>query len=836
MHINTIKTCAITLALGASGLLVACQSLPPTAKKEASCLPSEVKQHGCVAVAGKPSSKTAKVKQKRYTAKFKIDPHARHKLTTRIAIEDSSTEEKIDNEDGVDNRSKNDKKKDEINKSVEKKRKKMTEKVATFSVNNPDYKFRHYAQSIVSPYEHAPRVVRYQEKEGYSRVRSGDLQFDALFALANNEMRTHFISRTSDTLYQNAQSFACDCYGDPLSPHFLSSSYLALAGHLSLAMMTPERMKNSLLFQLSPYRDDLVKPVSVLGDKQGLQILQRAEKFGAWPVYSSRILWSLAAQSVWVNLPDDQRNTFSKTAYHAMKNTIEIDRYSIFDGSDGLYFGGHDLNEWPSDMQGVDLATIKSLVVNAVYFRALVFASDLAAMEGDVAISVKYLDWALDLKNAINQHFWDATLGVYRSFLFHHIPSSSKTPIARPRWWGYALWEQSLLLEFEIAEAFQRVRISEYTLGESSPFGEAFSLRAAAKHKNIAIANRAYKNLFSRASQKLTHASGGEKGADAGVTGDGLVSVSAYFSSVVEGVFGIRTTAKGISFNPFITAKLRREQFALQRSIALYDVTFRGKKFDIKINLPRVSSSAGFYDVANIKVNGKQHAVNPVQDNGRSGGSKRLNNSTKNEIEWSTLPKENTVIITLGKLKSGKQGLLEFPRSPERSQAVWTEEKVSAPRSGAMTVPVVKGRKFIASWGGEDENLTLTDINITLAGRYAIQWEYRMGGKAAVQERGLHNGVKRLRLTDANNNELVSKVVQFPIVTTSKSSNKKRKSASWSLSSPVIVTLAPGTYRVDLDDFMNMSYLKANMTYTGIGGRSGATNRFDVKGLRITPL
>ncbi len=829
MTVNALKKYGVSpFLIGASCLLVACQSLPTSEKNEAQCLPGELKQkEGCVVRRNKSSS-TDQIKKKRYTATFKVDPHARHKQAARIVINDSPGSGKYSGGDklGAEGRAEAKLEGQKTTKEFDN----IAEKVATFSVNNSNYKFRNYAQSIVSPDEHAPRSVRYQEKEGYPRVRSGNLQFDGLFALANEEMRTRFISRTSDKHYQKAKSFACECYGDPKSPHFLASSHLALAGHLSLSMLTPERMKSSLLFQLSPYRNNLIKPVSVPGDKAGLQILQRANRHGAWPVYSSRILWSLAAHSVLTNLPDDERSEFSRTAYRAMKNTIEIDRDSIFDGRDGLYFGGHDLQQWPQDIQGVDLATVKSLTVNAIYFRALVFASDLAASQNDVATSVKYLDWALDLKNAINQHFWNAKLGVYRSFLTNKLVVSLDANVNhRSLWSGHFLWEQSLVLELGIADALQRARISEYAKNGSSPFGDAFSLRAAARQKNITVANRVYESLFQRASQKLTHMSAGVEAGDRRVDQDPLVSVSAYFSSVVDGVFGVKTSDKGISFNPFITAKLRREQFDSQRDIALYDVTFRGKQFDIKIILPKASSSSGYYDVAHIKVNGKQYGVSRTQNKGNTRGSKRLMDSTNNEIEWSALSQENTIIISLGKLKPGIQTVREFPQPP----SAFSTKNASAPTSGVLAVPAAKGRKYVASWGAEGESLKLKNVSITVAGQYAIQWEYRMEGKHI---QGIHNGVKRLRLIDANSNELVNKVVQFPIVSTRKRGNKKRQSGTWSLSSPVIVTLSPGTYRVDLDDFMNMSYLKANMTYTGIGGRNGAANRFDIKGLRITPL
>ncbi len=804
--------CLRAFFLCVGGLLVACQAPPSSNGKETACLPGEVKQKNkCVRVSGNDGAAVSNRKKKYYGATFKLDPHARHKQSKRIVIPGT-----IKTAQGINSARPS---------NVPKRNgeEKVVERVATFSVNNPDYKFRNYAQSVISPSEHSPRVVRYQEKSGYPRVRSGNLQFDGLFALANEEVRARFITRTSDKRYRNAEPLACDCYGDPKSAHFIMPSHLALAGHLGLAMMTPERMKNSLLFQLSPYRKDVVKPVSVPGDKNGLQIVQRAGRFGAWPVYSSRVLWSLAAQSVLTNLPDEQRFAFSKTAYHAMTNIIEIDRDSIFDGSDGLYFGGHDLQPVPMKVKGIELAMVKSLVVNAVYFRALLFASDLAATQNDVATSVKYLDWALDLKNAINHHFWDSELGVYRSFLSNNLGALLGSDIHN----SYALWEQSLVLELGIAETLQRARIDEYGPAGNSPFSNAFSLRAAVRQKNVAVANLVYDSVFHHASQKLTHFSEGS----AGIEGDDLVSVSTYFSSVIDGVFGIQTSEKGLSFDPFVTAKLRRERFDSQRAIALYDIALRGKTFNIKIILPRATSKLGYYDIANIKVNGKRHILDTIKNEGHDQKRSGLKHSTANEIKWSALSQKNTVIITLGKLKSGNHKIREFPRPPEQSQSV-----SAIKTSSSFSVPVDGGRKLIKSWGAAREKLTVKNVNIAVAGRYAIQWEYRMDGKAAKQVLGIHNAVKRMKLTDANNNELVDKVVQLPIAAVTNNRNKRAEPDEWSRSTPIIVTLAAGAYRVDLDDFINMTYLKANMTYTGIGGRNGVANRFDVKGLTITPL
>ena len=48
--------------------------------------------------------------------------------------------------------------------------------------------------------------------------------------------------------------------------------------------------------------------------------------------------------------------------------------------------------------------------------------------------------------------------------------------------------------------------------------------------------------------------------------------------------------------------------------------------------------------------------------------------------------------------------------------------------------------------------------------------------------------------------------------------------------------LKAGSYRLELRDFYNMSYLQSNTTYSDAGGVQGPSNRFDIHGLRIMPM
>ncbi|QNB01147.1 hypothetical protein [Massilia sp. Se16.2.3] len=53
------------------------------------------------------------------------------------------------------------------------------------------------------------------------------------------------------------------------------------------------------------------------------------------------------------------------------------------------------------------------------------------------------------------------------------------------------------------------------------------------------------------------------------------------------------------------------------------------------------------------------------------------------------------------------------------------------------------------------------------------------------------------------------------------------------LSTPLSARLQPGSYRIRLRDFYNMSYLESNASFSGAGGSGGPSNRFDLYGIRV---
>ncbi len=680
------------------------------------------------------------------------------------------------------------------------------------SSNNKDYKYRSYAHSVVSPSEHAPRAIRYNETNGEMRARTGSVQFDALLTLAQNELKKSHISKTSDANYQDGKPLDCQCFGNRKSKHYMSLGEIGLAGMFGLAATDAERLMNSLLFNISEYRSQVEKPKKVPGDRSGLQIVQREREFGSWPVDTSRMLWALAAENALHVLPKKSQALFSEQAYRALKNTIEIDRVAIFDGRDGLYFGGHNLNRL-SDTRthtrththththaGTILAGSKTLVVNLLNYHGLIFTSRLADQRGDVVSSVKYLDWALDLKNSINETFWDENLGLYFSWIDGD--GNNRSP-------NY-YWEQAFALTLNIPDKKQKQKIHRWQVPEwegVEPFKAGMILNSAVGSQNVPLANTMYRFLIDSASIKMSNIALSESGVE---TSD-LKAASAYVSMVYENLFGFNPSFSGVEFRPFIPEKIRNTQFRDQSSIALFDVKLRGMNFDVRIKLPKMVENYreyGVYPIRTISVNGSK--VSGV-------------------VPWRELKNNNRVVITLGTAKENKnsmgrsreRSLHDFPgvEFPQVNPSVF-QKKIKSYKKSQM-LGMAKSAQKGKGWGGVDEAMEVS-FSIDKDGIYKIDFKYR---HPEAESKGIHNGVKWVGIHDENGNELLNRVLQFPL--------PRSGSSTWGYSTAIEVKLLAGDYTLRMEDFMNMSYLQVSAGYAGTGGRKGLSNRFLLRGVRI---
>jgi len=97
-------------------------------------------------------------------------------------------------------------------------------------------------------------------------------------------------------------------------------------------------------------------------------------------------------------------------------------------------------------------------------------------------------------------------------------------------------------------------------------------------------------------------------------------------------------------------------------------------------------------------------------------------------------------------------------------------------------------------------------------------------------ESGVTAAVKQVQLSSADGKAVATGIVQMPNI------EDRDNQYPWRDSTEFVVALKPGTYQLSFSDFLNMSYLQANKTYTGAGGLDGPVNKVDIAALKISRL
>jgi hypothetical protein len=769
------------------------------------------------------------------------------------------------------------------------------QETARFSVKDAGAALREYAQSTTMQLrDPGPQFVRYQETPGLPTVRSGNLAFDALFALAGAEMKQDSVGEIKDGNYNGGAAIPCDCFETGEKWHYVWTRDLSYAAALGLAMLDPVRAMHSLDFKLSGFRPGL-------GSSDALQIIQDTGSGGSWPVSTDRVTWAFGAEAALKTLPEAERNAFAPRALKALVNTIESDRLAAYDTADGLYTGEQSFLDWRDQSYAAwitsdlaSMATSKALSTNAGHYKALTLAAMLAGQQGQPALAKKYDAWALDLKSAINRRLWLRDEGMYSSLTAPHFDGA---PLHKFDWLGQALAIVTGIASPERARTIlahyphgpmgvpviypQQQGVPVYHNRAMWPFVTAYGLKAAATVGNVSVADAAYESLMRGAALNLSNMENLEW-----LSGQPLLldeknpsligpvinskrqlwSVGAYLGMVIENVFGVTAGAGGIDIKPFVTSRLRRETFGTSDSIVLNQLRLRGKSLTVTVRLPPPSTADGFYLVDAVTVNGVR---------------------ASQHISWDNLNADNAIEVRLGKLAPGQQAIRRVnadpyqessavfgPREPaianftrdaagkvrfdiERGSAgavynVYRDGKVVAtnlpagawsdrgstacyaveavyPDSGnrshhsastcagsAIEIPLTP---HLHGWGKPADIFAVKDIEVLDVGVYQAQVKYHNGANQI--NLGISSGVKWLAVKDAAGRVLARHVIQLP----------HSRSQAWS--TPVTVRLAPGKFQLELTDFYNMSYLQSNSTFSAAGGADGASNRFDIYGIRL---
>ena len=800
-----------------------------------------------------------------------------------------------------------------------------------FSVQDAAAPLRTYAQSTTMQLrDPGPQYAVYSESAGLPVARTGNLSFDALFALAGAEMKQDSVNEIKDGNYNGGAAIPCACFETGEKWHYVWTRDLSYAADLGLAILDPARTRNSLDFKLSSFRKGVIKAPQIAGSADGLQIIQDTGSGGSWPVSTDRITWAFGADEALKSLPAAERKPFAARAFKALSNTIENDRIAAFDQAMGLYTGEQSFLDWRDQSYAAwivndlsSMASSKSLSTNAGHYKALTLAASLAAEHGDDAGARKYSAWARDLKKAINKRLWLPGAGMYSSLTAGHFDGA---PMHKFDWLG-----QALAIVTGIAdEAKARSILARYPHGPMGapviypqqqgmpvyhnramwPFVTAYGLKAAAMAGNASVADAAYDSLMRGAAVNLSNMENLEwlsgqplllDEANPSLIGPvinsrrQLWSVGAYLGMVVENVFGVSLEAGGIRVRPFITAKLRREAFGKANAISMQSLRLHGKRVDVRVELPAVSAANGFYEVDTVKLNGA---------------------AVSQQIRWDQLKAENTITIALGALRAGEQAIRRVsadpyaespdvfgPREPVIARIVrgqggavaldigaggnaagavyniyrdgklvaakvaagtWRDagaaagscyaveaefEKSgnrshhSAPRciDAGLNIPVTDARvksnvgvqgpsarfasPHIKDWGKPGDRFTVEGIRIDSAGSYRVQVQYHNASNQI--NLGISGGVKWLTVKDMAGRTVAQGAIQLP------HARVEKENTPLVYSTPLQARLAAGTYRLELSDFYNMSYLDSNSTFSAAGGAEGPSNSFDIYGVRV---
>ena len=453
-------------------------------------------------------------------------------------------------------------------------------------------------------------------------VRTNNIMFDALYALALAEAREASVSSIRDGSFNDNKPTPCNCFETGRLWTYVWTRDTSYATDLGLATIDPARARNSLEFKLSEKR----------GGGQ-LSIIQDTGSGGSWPISTDRVAWALGARALLRTLDGEARAAFAARALEALRNTIELDRAVVFDAKDGLYSGETSFLDWREQTyppwtakDTIHIGMSKALSTNALHVAALELGADLARERGDRALADQWAGWAKDLRAAIRRTFWLADRKMFAAFTSTFFDPA---PSAR-----YDLLATSLAVLLDIADAEQaRAAIASYPQLPKGPpvvwppersiavyhnralwpFVTAYELRAARHVRNDRVATHAIESLVRGAALNLSNMENFEMVSGLPQTPGGPVinsqrqlwSVAGYVAMVHDVVFGIEPTGRGLRFAPYVTKALRNTMFRGATSLVLDGYPYRGRRLTITVRLPPAGGDGGAYSVGAVRVGGR---------------------------------------------------------------------------------------------------------------------------------------------------------------------------------------------------------------------------------------
>jgi hypothetical protein len=392
-------------------------------------------------------------------------------------------------------------------------------------------------------------------------VQSASPLFDALFAMAQDDLARDSVSAITDAAFDQGKSIPCPCFETGEKWHYVWTRDLSYSVDLALWRLDPERAKASLRFKLSDVREPSAP--------QGLYVMQDTGSGGSWPISTDRIVWFLAAR----HLLDD--HVFADEVYRALNDTLAQDRLYTFDSTLDLYRGETSFLDWREQTYPMWAAKNVTFIgqsfalsTNVLHYQALRLAAEMSASRSPSQAAV-YQAQAKTLKDAINRHFWRNDRGMYMSYIGgadHPQPFDT-----------YDLLGISLAITSGVADPERaRQTLAHYPTWPAGspviwperddvpiyhnraiwPFVSAYALRAARQVNDPARIAHELQSLMRGAAlagsnmenfelvTQSTHVDDGDKSGPVVDSPRQLWSVAAYLNMVIEGVFGLGPDGK----------------------------------------------------------------------------------------------------------------------------------------------------------------------------------------------------------------------------------------------------------------------------------------------------
>ncbi|HEL4265910.1 TPA: Six-hairpin glycosidase-like protein [Stenotrophomonas maltophilia] len=666
------------------------------------------------------------------------------------------------------------------------------------------------------------------------RSQTGSVMFDALFALAQQEMDQDRVDAIRDPAFDEGRPVPCECFQTGARWPYVWTRDVSFAADLALARLDPQRTRQSLQFKLSAARDS---------HTPGLFVAQDTGSGGSWPISSDRVVWFLAAR----HLLDDR--AFADQVWQALQGTLAQDRAMVFDAQMGLYRGETSFLDWREqtypDWTREDVRFIGdsyALSTNVLHYQALRLAERLAGQHGD-ARAAEYKVWADALAQQIDARFWREDIGQYMSYIGE---AAHPVPYVKVDLLGLSL---GILAEVLPPERARRA-LTAYPMGPAGspvvwpqesqqpiyhnraiwPFVSAYSLRAARQLDDAPRIAAEIRSLMQGAAlagsnmenyELVSQAVHVEEGALSGPVVNSerqLWSVAGYLSMVVEGVFGVQDDGR---MQPKLPAVLVPELFGTH---------------------PRIT----------LEANGRRYVLERPQNvgDGLLVAGSTITRGTTTTVQLVAAPAATGFAATTADANA------RAPATPAAPQALRMGTGWNVPVQ-AEQVLWKDGRALVASNGqvhisddGLQHCLSLTRREGALESLHSptlcVGPQQVLKGEERWQFTSVKAGQVRLRLQYSNANGPINTgvtaavkqlVLQCPGQPLQRHTVTLPHSVAMQDSTSATFTVPKGQCTVALEEGFNMSALQHFAHYTGgKGGRDGVLNQAQVQALKVAPV